>query len=524
MNASFGVSVVDYFRQLSESSARRAPSDVLREVASLFGATDLGFACISGDEQANAFSAMRGPPSSPPWQTDAALRERIRTCWTTQAHTDAAGEWLISLVAEPGGDGRLAWMYRPGTGDWTDADKVLWMFAAQALVRWLHQKGSDAASEQRRLEQAAAVTARLSHDFGNFLTGIMGFSELSLSHAALDSTQHRYLNEVLGSANQGADWIRRLHAFCRRGETPAWPTQLAGVLAHEEARQRAAGMLGMNWNAQLPENLPLLAIDAAALQSAIAEITANSREATRDRGTITFVARARELTTEDCRPLLGAVCPGPCVELSITDDGPGIAAEDRARLFCEIFFSTKPRHRGLGLLAVYGILQRCRGGLRIEPGPAGKGTCIRLYVPSAAIAGPTLAGNPEPPHLLLVHADPLLTSSMGQILEAHGCRVSVASDPLGALTACRAKGASIALVVTDMMLPNLAGLDLARRILEHDPNARFIFLLAQTSFHGSREEDLLKRFDVVRWPVEPAALLGTIQAALSRGKTATESS
>ena len=295
------------------------------------------------------------------------------------------------------------------------------------------------------------------------------------------------------------------------------------MLVQEEARQRANGQFGMRWEMTLPENLPLVAIDAAALQAAIAEITANSREASKDRGVITLAARNLELTAEDCRSVLGAVCPGPCVEVSIIDDGPGIAADDRARLFSEIFFSTKTRHRGLGLLVVYGILQRCRGGLRIEPGPGGQGTCVRIYVPSAAIAGPDLAGNPEPPHVLLVHADPLLTSSMGQILESHGCRVSVANNPQTALTACRAKGASVSLVVTDMILPHLAGLDLARRILEHDPKTSFIFLLGQSSFHGSRDEDLLKRFDVVRWPTEPAALLATIQAALARGNSATDS-
>ncbi len=517
-----GTSLVEYFQQLSAAGEQRAAVDVLRDVASLFSATELGLASLNGAGSELIFSATPNP-NSLSWRTDAALMERIRSCWTAQMHTDAAGEWLICLAAEPGGDARLSWLRRPGAGGWTESDRVLWMFAAQALVRWLHHGGANAAALQGRLEQAAVITSRLSHDFGNYLTGIMGFTELSLSQAALDSTLHRYLQEVLASASQGADWIRRLHGFCRRSTTPAWPTQLASVLAQEESRLRAAGQPGMHWNVRLAENLPLLAIDGAALQTAIAEITANSRDATKNRGTITVTARAVELTAEACTPLLGPVSPGPCVELSISDEGPGIAADDRAKLFSEIFFSTKTRHRGLGLLVVYGILQRCRGGLRIEPGPEGRGTCVRLYVPSAVVVGAALAGNAEPPHVLLVHADPLLTGSMAHIIETHGCRVSVASNPQAALTACRAKGASISLVVSDVMSPHLAGLDLARRILEHDPKTNFIFLLAQSSFHGSREEDLFKRFDVVRWPMEPGAFLALIQAALKPDKTASES-
>lgn len=385
------------------------------------------------------------------------------------------------------------------------------------------ESGADTAAQQRRLEQAAVITSRLSHDFGNYLTGIMGFTELSLSQAPLDSTLHRYLSEVLESARQGADWIRRLHGFCRRSEAPAWPTQLASVLALEESRLRATGLFGMHWEVKLPKDLPLLAIDAGALQMALLEITANAREATKDEGTITFAARALDLTTPDSHLLLGGASPGPCVELSITDDGPGIAAELRARLFGEIFFSTKTRHRGLGLLVVYGILQRCRGGMRIDPGPAGKGASVRLYLPIATFDGPVLATGPETAHLLLVHTDPLVTSSMREILESRGCRISVAGNPQAALAACRAKGASITLVVTDLMLPHLAGLDLARRILEHDPKTSFIFLLAQSSFHGLREEEMLKRFDLLRWPLEPSALMQAIQAALARAKTGTES-
>ena len=350
--------VLDYFRQLA-ASEQRAPTAVMSDLASLFAATELGLGSLDGGAPDLVFSATPNATSSYPWRTDAELLQRVGGCWTAQAHTDPQGEWLICLVAEQGAEGRLAWAYRAGKGGWTDAEKLPWMIAAQALVRWLHQNGVDSAAQQRRLEQAAVITSRLSHDFGNYLTGIMGFTELSLAQAPLDSALHRYLQEVLDSAKQGADWIRRLHGFCRRGVAPAWPTQLASVLAQEETRLRATGLFGMRWEANLPKDLPLLAMDADALQAALAEITANAREAARDQGTLQFAAQTLELTAADCQPLLGALCPGRCVELSITDDGPGIAADQRARLFGEIFFSTKTRHRGLGLLVVYGILQRC---------------------------------------------------------------------------------------------------------------------------------------------------------------------
>jgi hypothetical protein len=146
MNTSVGISVIEYFQHLSEAGGPRAPADVLREVASLFAATELGLGSWHADTADLVYSASPDAPPSRAWRTDAQLLERVRVCWTAQAHTDAAGHWLISLVAEPGGEGRLAWVHRPGQQAWTDSEKVLWMFAAQALVRWLRQGCPDAAA------------------------------------------------------------------------------------------------------------------------------------------------------------------------------------------------------------------------------------------------------------------------------------------------------------------------------------------------------------------------------------------
>src|SRR5260370_31696880 len=95
-----------------------------------------------------------------------------------------------------------------------------------------------------RLEHSAVITGRLSHEFGNYLTGIMGFTELSLAQVPADGLLHRYLQEVLQAAKEGAEWIRRLHLFCQRNPTKPWPTPLWCILAAEEARLRSAGEEG----------------------------------------------------------------------------------------------------------------------------------------------------------------------------------------------------------------------------------------------------------------------------------------
>src|ERR1019366_8337585 len=156
-----------------------------------------------------------------------------------------------------------------------------------------------------------------------------------------------------------------------------------------------------------------------------------------------------------------------------------------------------------------------------EPGEA-PGACVRLYVPVAGIAGPRMVGNPDPPHLLLIHANPLLFDSMRRILESCGCKVSVAAASPSALGTYLSPGQSFALVVVEAELPHMSGFDLARRILEHDPKANFLFLHTHASFHGMREEELLKRFDMLRWPLEPGAFLSAVQTALARNSSSSE--
>lgn len=371
---------------------------------------------------------------------------------------------------------------------------------------------NDARALSESLEQTAVVTGRLTHDFGNYLTGIMGFAELSASQAAPEGLLNRYILEVLQAARSGAAWVRRLHLFCRRGQTAPWPTALAYMIADEEARLRSGGAAALGWQADLPGDLPLADIDAEALQTIVGELVDNARQACGDGGTIRLTARPCQLDAAAGAALLGEVQPGPHLELRISDDGPGISPGDQARLFRELFFSTKPRHRGLGLLVVYGILRRYRGGLSLTSAP-GQGTTVCVYVPAVAV-GPTLeqaAGT----RVLVAHADTHLAESMRRILESERCQVDVAATASQALNTYSAAAKAPALVVIDMQLPPRSGFDLARRLLDTDANAKLMFVHTQAAFHGPREDELLNRFPWLRWPQTRQSFLDAVAATIT---------
>jgi signal transduction histidine kinase len=514
--------MLDYLRQLADTEHRPPVEAVFHQLAKYFDAAGIGVTTLNGAQTHVAhFFHDTAAPATYPWQTGGDFLQRLHRTLHGLAHQDSCGDWLASLGWEPrSGEALLTWLYRPGNRGWKDPETVLWPIAGQTLVRWLAHDPAVPSNDKlcRKLEQTAQVASKLSHDFGNYLTGILGFTELSIPLIPSGGVLPRYLQEVLQSARQGSEWIKRLQWFCRRGGHNSWPTELSSVL--DDAKIRSGPGPLPKWEKKIPLDLPLLAIDATSLQTLLSELASNAREATQGQGVLTFAATATELTEAACLALVGDARPGRFVEIAVSDDGPGFTAEARTKLFHEPFFSTKPRQRGLGLMVSYGILYRFHGGLRVDHDEvAPKGACVRVYVPAATVAA-AAAANENKPHLLLVHPDPLLFESLRKILEWQGYRVSLALTAQTALSLYQTPGQSFALILAEAQLPQLSGFDLARRILEHDPRASFLFLYTQSSFQGLPEEEMLKRFTVLRWPVETATFVETVRTTLARFSSA----
>jgi signal transduction histidine kinase len=235
---------------------------------------------------------------------------------------------------------------------------------------------------RQRLEDAAALTGRVAHAFDNVLTGIVGFAELTISQTPSDSAPHQYVTEVLRAAQGGVQLTQQLHLFSRCASTGRGPTSLALLAADEEARliQMVGSQVRVEFN--LPRDLPAIALDAEPLRQLILQLLQNARESLTGSGLITLAARSYDLPPAERLEWQGSPEPGPAVELAIADTGGGVSGEARQRLFAEPFFSTKPRHRGIGLAIVCRTLFSHGGGFRLEPGSGG-GTVARALLPVA---------------------------------------------------------------------------------------------------------------------------------------------
>lgn len=254
---------------------------------------------------------------------------------------------------------------------------------------------------RQRMDAAVCVVRRLAHDFGNFLTGILGFSELALAHPdASRSPLHDYLSEIHRSSQSGARYTDQLRLFARRQTNSNHSCNLANVLAELSGEKPVAdgektgpssflARADVQLKLHLPEDLPDVAVDSEALRQVLTIVLDNAHEAIAGAGVIDVSARAVQVSAGEAGVLLGDVRPGKNLEIRIADNGAGLTPEAQRQLFAEPFFSTKSRKRGFGLAMAYGILYAYRGGLELLPRLEG-GTIARLVVPADSVAGPSL--------------------------------------------------------------------------------------------------------------------------------------
>ena len=237
----------------------------------------------------------------------------------------------------------------------------------------------------QRLADAAVIAGRMAHDFDNILTGIIGFADLSVPLVPAGSQPAKFIGEISKVGHRGIHFTQQLHQLSRSAQTKPQPGSVTSVLHKEEARLKPTMAAGVQVLYSLPPSLNAVAMDAGPLGTVLGHVLENAVDATPANGRIVISGKLVELSASDARSYLGSVGPGPHVEVTIQDSGPGIKPEVRTKLFVEPFYTTKVRRRGIGLAVVYRTLAAHRGGVRIEPvTPPESGTVVRVVIPPAA--------------------------------------------------------------------------------------------------------------------------------------------
>jgi len=365
----------------------------------------------------------------------------------------------------------------------------------------------------RQMETATLVTGRLAHDFSNILTGILGFAELSLSQMTSDSPARCYVEEIVSSAQNGADWIRKLQDFSRPINPRIQPIHLAPLVGNEEDRLRQAWGNRVTLLVAVPADLPPAAMDADAVRQLLGQLLDNAGEAVAQRGVVTLSARTVEVSEETCQNLIGSAQPGKHVEITITDSGTGLSEEARQRLFRDLFFSTKARRRGLGLALVHSILQSFKAGLCFGPEPE-QGTTVRLFLPVAAEL-PTDARSSAADsnkQILVVDDDPMVLRMACQVLTSSGFQVQAAAGPQEAIDLCHVQ--PFRLIVSDIAMPHMNGFEMVRYLKSHNIAINVLFISSQPS-NGLVNDVLLDQYPLLKKPFDARDLVQAAASALA---------
>ena len=527
--------VLEFIHRLLMRQAADQPTlaGLLAELSSVFSAEGAGLASLPEGVGVARYPANAAAPSKGwPWQQEPSLLAQLRQPPGALALPIESGNVAFTLFTTPGGASYILWMERNLCDLPSEGELAALALAGQAVARWVDASDSsrwadqlERATRQQRLENAASTIRRLAHDFGNVLTGILGFTELALSQPIPANTPlHSYLQEVYRAAQTGAQFTHQLRLFSRRQSASSRPSNLAAVLIEQEARLFAAQPTGLNLQLDVAHDLPAVALDAEHLHQVLTALLDNAREALVGPGSISVSARVVNLTSGDCQEFYGSLQPGPHIEVIIADTGSGLSPEVQRKLFAEPFFTTKPRRRGFGLAVAYGILQAHRGGLRLHPGEE-HGVVARLMLPLAPTAtarsareeAARPAEKPLGERILVVDDEPDVLRLVSTTLERAGYRVEAVTSAEAALQLYFAHPTDpFRLVLTDVVMPVMNGVELVRRLLRRDPGVRVLFMSGHVSTDFTQHDFANQAYELLAKPFRSEQLIRSVRAAIDR--------
>ncbi len=353
--------------------------------------------------------------------------------------------------------------------------------------------------QAQKMESVGRLAGGVAHDFNNMLSVISGNAEFALNSIDTSHPIYTEITEIQSAAQRSADLTRQLLAFARKQTVTPKALNLNNTI--KSMLKMLGRLIGEDidllW---MPgKKLDTVYIDPAQIDQLLANLAVNARDAIgQNVGKITIETDNVDFDEEYCTQHTGFI-PGLYIMLAVSDDGCGMDAETKAQVF-EPFFTTKGQGEGtgLGLATVYGIIKQNQGFVNIYS-ELGEGTTLKIYFP--AHVSPTTEETKKhqakpvtPGHetILLVEDEPSILSLGKKILERLGYQIIAASTPVEAIRLAKEHNGRIDLLMTDVIMPEMNGRDLAKRIMTLYPDIKRLFTSGYTAnviaHHGVLDE------------------------------------
>jgi len=383
-------------------------------------------------------------------------------------------------------------------------------------------------TEQRRLQQQLVQSQKMeavgrlaggvAHDFNNLLTVILSYSDLLLEDRPRDAPDREDIEQIRKAAVGASALTRQLLAFSRQQVLEPRVLDVNTVVASTE--KLLTRLLGedISLTTSLAPGLGAVKVDPGQLEQIIMNLAVNARDAMPRGGRLSIETGNVEMDESYVRGHPVAH-PGPYVMLAVSDTGIGMDAVTQARIF-EPFFTTKEAGKGtgLGLATVYGIVKQSGGFIWVYSEP-GHGTSFKIYLPRvdepvsrASAAAPELVGGSET--VLVVEDVAAVRAVARQMLERHGYTVLEAPDGETALRLAGKHQGAIRLLLTDVVMPEVSGRQLADQLLELRPDMKVLFMSGYTDDAIVRHGVLQEGIAYLQKPFTPETLARKVRAVL----------
>ncbi len=375
-------------------------------------------------------------------------------------------------------------------------------------------------SQATKMESIGRLAGGVAHDFNNMLGVILGRADMALDSLPPDSPLREDLQEIRQAATHSADLTRQLLAFARKQAVFPRVLDLNDTIGNmlKMLRRLIGEDIELRW--EPGADLWPVRIDPGQVDQVLANLCVNARDAITGTGAIT-IRTARAVIGPAEAAAQADLTPGEYVEICVTDTGAGMDQATLAHLF-EPFFTTKQvgRGTGLGLATIYGIIRQNEGFITVDSQP-GAGSTFRILLPrhQKPVATPTPELAPPATRtggetVLLVEDEMPLLALIRKMLTGLGYQVLAAQTPAEALHLARSHRDRIDLLLTDVVMPEMNGRDLAKQLLALHPNLRRVFMSGYTADVIARQGVLEEGMFFLQKPFTPKELAAKIRSAL----------
>ena len=345
-------------------------------------------------------------------------------------------------------------------------------------------------ASSRKVQALGSLANGIAHDFNNILSGIFGYCELAKGKADPEGVLYEYLEEIIGSAKKAKALIEQILSFSRMKEVEKEPVNLKDNIKQTVNIVKAAVPAGIEIKLNFPKDSPFIDANPSQLSQVFLNLFTNASHAMQKEG------GELEISLEIinlCENEILTVEKGKYVHITVKDTGPGMDPETLSHIF-EPYFTTKKAGEGtgIGLSVVYGIIISMKGKINVSSEP-GRGTVFNIYLPvsqntavkkeSSAVEG-NLPGNE---HILLVDDDSSVLKVTKLMLESLGYNVKAYNSSEDALNMYISDPSSVDLVLTDMTMPGMNGIELAEKILKADKDQKIILISGLNEYPDSRD-------------------------------------